>query len=223
MALAGMLLGMSGTAMADTSAEWTPYDGEQLVFDIEHKGKVIGEMVMRFARAESGQLTMTRTQSFKAKKMLVKVRMDQQVEEVWQAGHFVRMKAHTDVDTSVGDRQIEFTAQRTPDGQLLVHGVDGEKVLPGDLMPSALWHRNLLGQDRYFQPRGGRIVAMEPTPMGSDQWSFGGRTVSCEKIKVVTEGPEGEPAEILVWYTDAGQPCGMRLSSPLGDLTYMRR
>mgnify|MGYP006929324857 CR=1 FL=1 len=214
---------MPSALSAGPGMVWVPAHGEELHFDIEHKGKVIGEMTMRFERDADQTLTMRRTQNFKAKKFLVSIQMMQQVEEVWQAGHLVRMKARTDVDTSVGDQLIEFSAQRTPDGQLLVRGVDGEKLLPGDIWPSALWHKSLLGAEHYFQPRGGRIIAMEPKEIGQETRSFGGERVVCDKIKVLTEGPEGEPAEILVWYTQTGQPCAMQLSSQMGELTYSRR
>ena len=81
--------------------------------------------------------------------------------------------------------------------------VNGQRRLaPGDILPSNLWNRAILTEDKILHPILGQVLPLEVTKLGKREIETeGDGTISVEGFKIVG----GEEFEREVWYSKDGR------------------
>jgi len=127
--------------------------------------------------------------------------------EVWENGKLLRMESETDDD---GD-PYKVKVERLGNG--MVVEVNGQRRLaPGDILPSNLWNRAILTEDKILHPILGEVLPLEVTKLGK-------REIKTENVgTIATEGFKivgGEIFQREVWYSKDGRLIEVGFNTPL--------
>ena len=116
--------------------------------------------------------------------------------EVWENGRLLQMESETDYD---GD-PYKVKVQRLDDGMLVE--VNGErKLAPGNILPSNLWNRAILTDDKILHPIMGRVLPLKVMPLGKRDIEIGGgESIPAEGFKI--DG--GGEFQRELWYSPDG-------------------
>ena len=127
--------------------------------------------------------------------------------EIWENGQLLSMKSETDDD---GD-SYKVKVERLGNGMFVE--VNGQRRLaPGDILPSNLWNRAILTEDKILHPISGKVLPLEVTKLGKRGIETeGDGTISVEGFKIVG----GEEFEREVWYSKDGRLIEVGFNSPL--------
>lgn len=135
--------------------------------------------------------------------------------EVWENGRLVRMESETDDD---GD-PYKVKVRRLGNGMLVE--VNGErKLAPGDILPSNLWNRAILTEDKILHPIMGRVLPLEVTPLGRRDIEMGsGNSISADGFKI--DG--GGVFQRELWYSPDGRLVEVGFDAPKDGSRIMYR
>ena len=121
--------------------------------------------------------------------------------ETWENGRLVRMNSETDDDGDI----YKLAVQQTNKGMLVK--VNGEEHwAPTDILPSNLWNRAILKEDKILHPILGRVLPLTVTKLGLRAVEVpGNATVKAEGFKIdggiefqreLWYGPDGRLVEV---------------------------
>ena len=120
--------------------------------------------------------------------------------ELWEGGRLVHMESESDDDGS----PYKVNVRRQGDGMLVE--VNGEKKLaPGNILPSNLWNRAILTEDKILHPVVGRVLPLQVTQLGQRDVEISGEVVSADGFKIdgggqfqreLWYGPDGRLVEV---------------------------
>ena len=96
--------------------------------------------------------------------------------EIWENGQLLSMKSETDDD---GD-SYKVKVERLGNGMFVE--VNGQRRLaPGDILPSNLWNRAILTEDKILHPILGKVLPLEVTKLGKREIETEGMERSLSK------------------------------------------
>ena len=126
--------------------------------------------------------------------------------EVWENGRLLQMESETDDD---GD-SYKLKLQRLGDGMLVE--VNGErKLAPGDILPSNLWNRAILTEDKILHPIVGRVLPLKVMPLGMRDIEIGiGKSILAEGFRI--DG--GGEFQRELWYSPDGRLVEVGFDAP---------
>jgi hypothetical protein len=126
--------------------------------------------------------------------------------EVWENGRLLRMESETDDD---GD-PYKVKVRRLGAGMLVE--VNGErKLAPGDILPSDLWNRAILTEDKILHPIMGRVLPLEVTSLGKRKIKIGKeKLILAEGFKI--DG--GGEFQRELWYSPDGRLVEVGFDAP---------
>jgi hypothetical protein len=135
--------------------------------------------------------------------------------ELWENGRLLRMESETDDD---GD-PYKVLVRRLGEG--MVVEVNGErKLAPGDILPSNLWNRAILTEDKILHPIMGRVLPLEVTPLGTRDIELGNdKSVPAEGFKI----DAGEVFQRELWYSPDGRLVEVGFDAPIDGSRIMYR
>ena len=126
--------------------------------------------------------------------------------EVWENGRLLQMESETDDD---GD-SYKLKLRRLGDRMLVE--VNGErKLAPGDILPSNLWNRAILTEDKILHPIVGRVLPLKVMPLGMRDIEIGIRkSILAEGFRI--DG--GGEFQRELWYSPDGRLVEVGFDAP---------
>lgn len=162
------------------SMNFTPAMKQSLNFTVYREDAPIGYHKFDF-RPQGDKLEVEIDVDLEIKLMFVTAfKFTHVASEVWENGRLIRMESETDDD---GD-PYKVKVRRLGDGMLVE--VNGErKLAPGDILPSNLWNRAILTEDKILHPIVGRVLPLKVTELGIREIDIGnGRKISAQGFKI---------------------------------------
>jgi hypothetical protein len=197
------------------SMNFTPAAKQSLNFTVYRDDAPIGYHKFNF-RPKGGKLEVEIDVDLEIKLMFVTAfKFTHVASEVWENGQLVRMESETDDD---GD-PYKVKVRRLGHGMLVE--VNGErKLAPGDILPSNLWNRAILTEDKILHPIMGRVLPLKVTPLGIRDIEMGsGNSISADGFKI--DG--GGVFQRELWYSPDGRLVEVGFDAPKDGSRIMYR
>ena len=187
------------------SMNFTPAVKQSLNFTVYRDDAPIG--YHRFAfRPQGDRLEVEIDVDLEVKLMFVTAfKFTHVASELWEHGRLVQMESETDDD---GD-PYKVKVQRHRDG-LLVEVNGEEKLAPGNLLPSNLWNRAILTEDRILHPVVGRVLPLTVTELGRRDVEISDGVISADGFKI--DG--GGQFQRELWYSPDGRLVEVGFNAP---------
>ena len=190
-----------------SSMNFTPAAKQALKFTVYREDAPIGYHNFNF-RPKGAKLEVDIDVDLEVKMMFVTAFKFRHVaSEVWENGRLLRMVSETNDD---GD-PYKVKVERRGAGMLVE--VNGKRRLaPGDILPSNLWNRAILKEDKILHPILGEILPLVVTELGVREIEtevYG--KLSVEGFKLVG----GEIFQREVWYSNDGRLIEVGFNTPL--------
>lgn len=204
-ALLGLVFGLL-LAVPASSMNFAPAARQVLNFTVYRGDEPIGHHIFRF-QPEGDKLAVAIDVALEVKVMFVTAFKFRHVaSELWQDGRLLKMVSTTDDDGDPWKVKVERV------GQGMLVEVNGErKVTTGDLIPSNLWNRAILSQDKILHPILGRIMPLEVTRLGDRAVPVnGGEAVHAEGFEIAA----GKDFRRELWYGPDGRLVEVGFNAP---------
>ena len=180
--------------------KFTPAVTQTLNFTVYRDDVPIGYHSFNF-RPQGEQLEVEIDVDLEVKLMFVTAfKFTHFASELWEGGRLVHMESESDDDGS----PYKVNVRRQGDGMLVE--VNGEKKLaPGNILPSNLWNRAILTEDKILHPVVGRVLPLQVTQLGQRDVEISGEVVSADGFKIdgggqfqreLWYGPDGRLVEV---------------------------
>ncbi len=211
--IAGVLALCSAVAATDSVAEMPPtfHDpfqlyGNEIRFDVERDGDVVGEHVVTFTRTENGFRVDSHADVDVQFLFLSAYSFRYQAHELWSHGELLSLEASTNED---GDSDHVW-ATRDDDG-LRIESTDGTYEAP-PIMPISHWNAALLRGGPLLNTMNGKVSDITVTDAGLD--TVATRTGSLHARRYLYSGDlNGE-----IWYDSEGRWVKLRFEANDGSL-----
>ncbi len=156
---AGLRLGLGASAAA---AQDFPTGDLRLAYRIARDGDEIGSLVVQFRHQAEDRLIVTTDVRIQVRAIgFVVYEYNQKTVETWQAGKLIALTSSADDD---GDqREVAFERQ----GDRLIGTYNGKaRDLPGDALPSSLWHPDTIKRGEILETLKGRMRQVSVKDLG---------------------------------------------------------
>lgn len=90
--------------------------------------------------------------------------------EKWDHGRLAALESTTDDD----GEPLHLVVTRQEDGQLLVDGKEGKKLVPADIIPTSYWNPELLSRHEILDSQSGRLLKVAITPLFEGRYKMAG-------------------------------------------------
>jgi hypothetical protein len=191
MALIGrrpLLLGLGLSPLAALAEEPTVDGIRFLVF---RNGSEIGSHVLRFERDGERTVVTIEIELVVRLAFIPLYRYRHRNREVWDGDRLVA------IDTETDDDGVRHRVRGEADGRdLVVEGDEGRLRLPGDILPTSYWRKEMVERRQWLDTQHGRVAEGEVEALGSETIEAGGSEVSAERFAI-----RGD-LELDVWYAD---------------------
>ncbi len=188
------------------SMNFTPAAKQSLNFTVYHNDAPIGYHKFDF-RPRGDKLEVEIDVDLEIKLLFVTAfKFTHVAFEVWENGRLLQMESETDDD---GD-SYKLKLRRLGDGMLVE--VNGErKLAPGDILPSNLWNRAILTEDKILDPIVGRVLPLKVMPLGMRGIESGiGKSILAEGFRI--DG--GGEFQRELWYSPDGRLVAVGFDAP---------
>jgi hypothetical protein len=190
-------LSLSPCAMAEQGAapaQWTPADGDRLVFDVFRNGEPFGSHVVVFRRSGDTLTVDTDIELKVALGPLVVFHYLHDATEVWAGDRLASVVAKTKNE----GRWSELAAQATEAG-LKISGRAFKGVREGQVIPSTHWNVAEMKQAAMLSTETGAMLPMTVTDKGVETVKLASGEVEARRYHVKSE------MEATFWYDAAGR------------------
>jgi hypothetical protein len=197
------------------SMNFMPAAKQSLNFTVYRDDAPIGYHKFNF-RPEGDKLEVKIDVDLEIKLMFVTAfKFTHAASEVWENGRLLSMESETDDD---GD-PYKVKVWRLGEGMLVE--VNGEqKLAPGDILPSNLWNRAIVNEDKMLHPIMGRVLPLKVSPLGTRNIEIGN-----DKF-IPAEGFEingGGEFQRELWYSPDGRLVEVGFDAPKDGSRIMYR
>lgn len=200
---------LTGAAVA------TPSETGRTEFDVLRNGQPFGTHTIVVSGTDENLRAQSRVALRASAGPITVFRLEQTCSETWIDGALAGLMCSTLKD----GRRTQVRAQRR-NNRLVVHGVDGEHVLPITAFPASWWTMPPEGA-RLINTETGEPMRMQITHMGREAYEVGGRRIQANRVRVQGDTLSGD-----LWYDTEGRWVGCafnargqriqyRLASPL--------
>jgi hypothetical protein len=197
----GLLFGAPAASM-----NFMPAAKQSLNFTVYRDDAPIGHHIFNF-RPKGDKLEVEIDVDLEIKLMFITAfKFTHVASEVWENGRLLWMESETDDD---GD-PYKLKVWRLGEGMLVE--VNGErKLAPGDILPSNLWNRAILTEDKVLHPFMGRVLPLKVIPLGTRDIELGNdKSIPAEGFKI--DG--GGVFQRELWYSPDGRLVEVGFDAP---------
>lgn len=152
----------AGLGAVAAAAQDFPAGDLRLAYRIVRDGDEIGSLVVQFRHQAEDRLAVTTDVRIQVRAIgFVVYEYEQKTVETWQAGKLIALTSSADDD---GDqREVAFERQ----GDRLIGTYNGKpRDLPGDALPSSLWHPDTVKRGEILETLKGRMRQVSVTDLG---------------------------------------------------------
>ena len=176
-------------------AEWRPYDGAKIAFDVLRKGKPFGKHTVAFNQTADGTLKVTTDVDLKVKiGPFTAFRYELDSVETWQDGQLVELSGRTNDD---GDKT---SVQATLDeAALRVEGSAFKGRVSPNIIPSSHWNINQVRSSEMLSTEDGSVLNMTIVPKGRETLKIAGQEIAANRYLLDSD------IDIDLWYDDDGR------------------
>lgn len=184
-------------------------DFRTMAFDIRREGDSIGRHAVAFRR-DGGRLEVDIEIDISISLAFIPVfAYRHRNSEVWQDGRLVSLDSTTDDDGT----RYAVTARAVGDS-LQVVGSEGEKRLPGDILPTSYWDARTVSQTRLLDTQRGRVLEVAPLFLGAESLEGG---VAARRHRLSGD------LDVDLWYSPDGEWLKIAFEARGAEISYARR